>query len=337
MERNDGQRGGRLVGRRAPRRQLLGYITAALTLVVVAAPAARAVDTDMTISTTAVNFGQVAIGATASRSVTLTNTGGDPFGPINIFGGAPPTAEFGASQNCQGNTLPAGGSCMVNYSFSPGSAGSFSDTSSFTISETANQADGEDFSVALTGTGCTPPCGEPSITSFTPTSGPGGTVVTITGTNLTVTTGVNFGGVAATTVVVVSDTQVRATVPKGARTGPIVLNSATGAGESDTVFTVEAIDHDTRLILDLRRHLIARGQLSSDLQDCQDGVAVQAQRKVRGRGWKNAGSGTTDSTGGFRIELRDREGRYRVTVAEHSIGDTDTCLADLSNREVHRH
>ena len=56
----------------------------------------------------------------AKASVTLTNTGGDPFGPINIFGGAPPTAEFNASQNCQGTTLPAGGSCMVNYSFSPG-------------------------------------------------------------------------------------------------------------------------------------------------------------------------------------------------------------------------
>jgi hypothetical protein len=337
MERDTGQRGGRLVGRWVPRRRLLGYVTAVLTLLVVAAPAARAVDTDMAISTTAVAFGEVAIGASASMGVTLTNTGGDPFGPINMFGGAPPTAEFGASQNCQSTTLPAGGSCMVNYSFSPGSAGMFSDTSSFTVSETTSQADGEAFTVALTGTGCSPPCAEPTITSFTPTSGPSGTVVTITGTNLTDTTDVNFRSVAAATVVVVSDTQVRATVPTGARTGPIVLISAAGAVESDTDFTVVAIDHDTRLILDLRRHLIARGQLASDLQDCEDGVAVQAQRKVRGRGWRNAGSGTTDSTGGFRIELRDREARYRVTVAEHSIGDTDTCLADISNREVHRH
>jgi hypothetical protein len=84
--------------------------------------------------------------------VTLTNGGGDPFGPINIFGGAPPTAEFGASQNCQGTTLPAGGSCQVNFTFSPGAPGSYNDTSSFTVSETASQSDGEDFSVSLAGT-----------------------------------------------------------------------------------------------------------------------------------------------------------------------------------------
>jgi Abnormal spindle-like microcephaly-assoc'd, ASPM-SPD-2-Hydin len=124
-----------------------------------AAPAA-AVDTDMTISQTAIDFGAIQVSASsATASVTLTNTGGDPFGPINIFGGAPPTAEFNASQNCQGVTLPAGGSCNVNYTFSPGTTGSFNDTSSFTISETNSQSDGEDFSVSLSGTGTgTSPC-----------------------------------------------------------------------------------------------------------------------------------------------------------------------------------
>ena len=41
---------------------------------------------------------------------------------------------------------------MVNYSFSPEAPGQYSDTSSFTISETNNQSDGEDFSVSLSGT-----------------------------------------------------------------------------------------------------------------------------------------------------------------------------------------
>jgi hypothetical protein len=122
-------------------------------VVVLGAAPASAVDTDMAISSTAIDFGDVAIGATAGpTSVTLTNTGGDPFGPINIFGGAPPTAEFNASQNCQGTTLPAGGSCTVNYTFSPAAGGTFNDTSSFTISETNSQSDGEDFSVTLHGT-----------------------------------------------------------------------------------------------------------------------------------------------------------------------------------------
>ena len=132
---------------------IVGLVAAAF---VVAPGPVAAVDTDMTISTTAIDFGQVNVGSTAQASVTLTNTGGDPFGPITIFGGAPPTAEFNASQNCQSQTLPAGGSCMVNYSFSPGSAGSFNDTSSFTLSETNSQSDGEDFSVSLAGVGFDP-------------------------------------------------------------------------------------------------------------------------------------------------------------------------------------
>jgi hypothetical protein len=114
------------------------------------------VDTDMAISTTAIDFGQVNVGSTAQVSVTLTNTGGDPFGPINMFGGAPPTAEFNASQNCQATTLPAGGSCMVNFEFSPLSTGQFSDYSAFTVSETTSQTDGENFQVNLYGTGVDP-------------------------------------------------------------------------------------------------------------------------------------------------------------------------------------
>ena len=72
-----------------------------------AAPAA-AVDTDMTISGAPIDFGAIPVGSSATASVTLTNTGGDPFGPITIFGGSPPTADFNASQNCMGITLPAG-------------------------------------------------------------------------------------------------------------------------------------------------------------------------------------------------------------------------------------
>ncbi len=128
----------------------------------------EAVDTDMSINTTSIDFGQVNVGATSGQvAVTLTNTGGDPFGPINIFGGAPPTAEFNASQTCQAQTLPAGGSCTVNYTFMPGSAGTFNDTSSFTISETSSQSDGEDFSVTLVGVGYDP---TPTTTTSSTTS-----------------------------------------------------------------------------------------------------------------------------------------------------------------------
>jgi len=117
------------------------------------APPAAAVPTPIEVSPLALDFGNVDAGTTSpQKSVQVTNTSASPFGPINMFGGAPPTAEFNASQNCQGQTLAGGASCQVSYTFSPSAAGQFSDSSNFTISQTSNQADGEDFSVALTGT-----------------------------------------------------------------------------------------------------------------------------------------------------------------------------------------
>jgi hypothetical protein len=137
-----------------------------------AAPQAEAVDTQITIDRTSIDFGSVNVGATAGPTmVTVKNGGSDAFGPINIFGGAPPTNEFNASQNCQGTTLPAGGSCTIDYTFSPGAAGTFNDTSAFTISETPSQTDGEDFSVALHGVGvATTTTTAPTTTTTRPTT-----------------------------------------------------------------------------------------------------------------------------------------------------------------------
>ncbi len=78
----------------------------------------------------------------------------------------------------------------------------------------------------------------PQLKSFTPPSGPVGTVVTITGVSLTQTTKVTFGGVAATSFTVNSDTQVTATVPTGAKTGRIVITTPGGTASSATSFTV---------------------------------------------------------------------------------------------------
>lgn len=78
----------------------------------------------------------------------------------------------------------------------------------------------------------------PAIASFTPTSGPVGTSVAISGTSFTGTTKVTFGGVAATSLQVISDTEVDALVPTGAVTGPIAVTTAGGTATSATNFTV---------------------------------------------------------------------------------------------------
>src|SRR5262249_14999236 len=63
----------------------------------------------------------------------------------------------------------------------------------------------------------------PTISGFTPSSGPTGTAVTITGTHFTGATGLSFNGTQASSFVVVSDTTATATVPPGATSGPIAI------------------------------------------------------------------------------------------------------------------
>jgi len=78
----------------------------------------------------------------------------------------------------------------------------------------------------------------PVISTFSPPSGVAGTPVTISGSSLTQTTIVTFGGVQATTVTVDSDTQVTANVPTGAITGPIIITTAGGKAYTSGSFAV---------------------------------------------------------------------------------------------------
>ncbi len=78
----------------------------------------------------------------------------------------------------------------------------------------------------------------PLVKSFSPSSGPVGTSVTIKGTGLINTTKVTFGGVLVTTFTANSDTQVTAAVPTGAKTGRIAITTPGGIATSATSFTV---------------------------------------------------------------------------------------------------
>jgi uncharacterized repeat protein (TIGR03803 family) len=80
----------------------------------------------------------------------------------------------------------------------------------------------------------------PKITSFSPPSGPIGTLVTINGTGLIQATSVKFGTVKATTFTVVSDSEVTADVPSGLAAGTVTISITTpgGTANSPTKFTV---------------------------------------------------------------------------------------------------
>jgi hypothetical protein len=77
-----------------------------------------------------------------------------------------------------------------------------------------------------------PPPPVPVISTFAPTKGPIGTVVTITGFGFTGTTEVSFGSVDAVTYSVDNDTQITATVPDGAITAPISVVAPGGSANS---------------------------------------------------------------------------------------------------------
>jgi sugar lactone lactonase YvrE len=78
---------------------------------------------------------------------------------------------------------------------------------------------------------------QPNITSFTPTSGAGGSEVTITGTDFTGTTSITIGGQPVHRFWVSSATTIVAIVGSGI-TGSIEVRSTNGIGTSGTNFTV---------------------------------------------------------------------------------------------------
>ena len=98
------------------------------------------------------------------------------------------------------------------------------------------KVDGGDLAVVLANWGTCPA----AIQSVSPMQGSvlGGTVITITGTGLTTTSGVAIGGVPCTGVQVLTPTQVRATTPAGSA-GPasIAVTTVAGASLAPTPFT----------------------------------------------------------------------------------------------------
>src|SRR5262249_7946025 len=104
--------------------------------------------------------------------------------------------------------------------------------------------------------------GPPVVTGISPNSGPGGTVVTITGTGLTGATSVGFGGAGSVGAIVTSDNQIKAVSP-AAGAGTVDLTVTTPVGTS----AVNAADQFTYVTISTLP-LVAGSSAGSD------GVAV---------------------------------------------------------------
>jgi hypothetical protein len=89
--------------------------------------------------------------------------------------------------------------------------------------------------------------GGPEVFSFTPASGPAGTSIVMTGAEFSDATAVKFNGKNAGSFMIDSDSQITATVPSGATSGPIAVTSPEGTGTSATSFTVTTTPPPPRL------------------------------------------------------------------------------------------
>lgn len=85
----------------------------------------------------------------------------------------------------------------------------------------------------------TSPTPAPTVSGISPTSGPAGTSVTISGSGFSGATGVTFNGVPAS-FTVASPSSITTTVPAGATTGPMVVTGPAGSASAGT-FTVTAL------------------------------------------------------------------------------------------------
>jgi hypothetical protein len=177
-----------------------------------------------------------------------------------------------------------------------------------------------------------------TITSFTPTSGPVGTVVTIIGTGFTGATAVSFNNVAATSFTVNSATQITATVPTGATTGKIRVTVGGGTVASTADFVVSTV-HSRSITLSLKKHLVAKGVVSvgDAFTACATSVPVKIQRKTSS-GWKNVGSATTTASGSYSKKIKDKTGKYRAQAKKVTLNTgADVCKKATSPVRKHKH
>jgi pyrrolidone-carboxylate peptidase len=175
-----------------------------------------------------ISFAETPINSGGSfATLSLANPGGSPA-PAVIS-----AVEFSSPSVQLSNQLPitigTGTSQSIQFKFNPTEARDYSEAAILKAADGAVL-----YKVMLKGKGVVR---EPRIFSFSPESGPAGTLLTITGENFTGATGVKFGGVSAS-FTINSNTQITATVPSGAVSSAIEVVTPAGGATSSGQFTV---------------------------------------------------------------------------------------------------
>ncbi len=202
--------------------------------------------TDFATTTIRVSDTRSGLSATAAVDVTSSGTGsfsGPRPAPTPIP--APAITSFGPTFGPAGTTVTVNGS---NFTGATAVTVNGLNITSFTVVNDAvllvtMPAGGTSGPVAMT-----TPAGNftspnnfnfaPTLTGVAPATGIAGTVVTLTGSNLTGSTAVTINGINATSFTVVNDTTVTATIPAGNTNGNIVLTTPAGSATAPTAFAI---------------------------------------------------------------------------------------------------
>nr|WP_230678909.1 T9SS type A sorting domain-containing protein [Hymenobacter properus] len=251
--------------------------------------------------------------STANTSFSIQNTGNNVLNltanPIvGVVSGD--AADFNLTQPSAA-VVAAGSSLPFTIAFAPTSTGA----KTLTLSIYNDDSDENPYTFTVTGNGVVAPV----VTSFTPTSGPVGTVVTITGTDFTAASTVSFNGTAATAVTFNSTTSLTATVPTGATTGPITVATAYGSSTSTTSFTVTVTPTAGQLLL-------------------EDNFAYAAGENLTDHGW--TGFSTTTSAPPVTIANNLTMAQYPRGFDQNELatfaGSSTARLSNVNNQDVSR-
>ena len=171
----------------------------------------------------------------------------------------------------------------------------------------------------------------PTITSFTPTSGPVGTSVVITGTNLTGTSAVRFNGLSATFSAVTA-TSVTAVVPTGATTGKVSLTTPGGIATSTADFTVTTAPIARVVTFGFNPNSRVAGQVnvSSGLAACRSLVPVVIQ-KQKGGSWKWVDTTSTRKSGSYKTYIPPSNGNFRAKINQITLANGVVCGGNTSS------
>lgn len=184
----------------------------------------------VTLAPAVLDFGLGGVPSGAvSRDLTFTNLGPGPVQNLAISGVAGAhSADFAVTSSTCVAPLAANQSCTISVSFQPQNIGT-------RRASVVVQSDGVNSPhiVQVGGAGVS----APTVASFTPARGGIGTLVTVQGSSFTSVSAVRINGVAAA-FQVLSDSQLRVTVPAGATDGPFEVVNIAGSAQSANRFVV---------------------------------------------------------------------------------------------------